>query len=60
MTYASARGETPEAMADALRYRLRGPGLHGAFAAHDAEALPLKFNQYFINKWTYWRTNGYL
>lgn len=37
MTYAGARGETREAMAHALRYRLEGEDLHGGFAALDAE-----------------------
>ena len=37
MTYAGARGETREAMADALQFQLDGEALHEGFAALEAE-----------------------
>ncbi|MEY7850401.1 serpin family protein [Natrarchaeobius sp. A-rgal3] len=37
MTYAGARGETAEEMADVLRYDLEGENLHAAFGALEAE-----------------------
>ncbi|MFP9190651.1 serpin family protein [Natrialbaceae archaeon A-CW1-1] len=37
MTYAGARGETAEAMAEALQFRLEGDDIHAAFGALEAE-----------------------